>query len=270
MRDLFVIDDSGSPGNSSQSKLLKSTRYSSVAVFISKDIRLALSVKITDLIESYSYLGIQEFHFTDLLNQRKEYKDLSRDEVKRIFEKFTTVLETFQFGVIIQTMTPDTLAENGLKGEGYLTLEENTLKFTILRILLYVRDINPIRNFEILSDEGIGKKGSHRVYNELSAYTDKPQVSFLASHDNPLLQVADYYAFCLNRFQLLAIKPMRTIFDIWFMEIANRAFHLSFTSGFRPVLINSDAGYDEYDQIVLDRFKETGAFPFWVKHNQKK
>jgi hypothetical protein len=270
MRDLFVIDDTGSPGNNSQSLLLKSSRYTSVAVLIQKEIRAELSSKIVTLIAKYSLLGIKEFHFTDLLNQRKEYRMLSKDEVKQIFQDFTEILMQFQYGVFVQTMTPESYAENGLEDDGTLSLEEKTLKFIILRIRHYVNAVNPIRNFEIMSDEGIGKKGTHRSYPELSAFTDKPQVSFFASHDDPLLQVADYFAFCLNKFQLIAIKNNRTAFDIWFMKTAKDAFRLFFASGFRPVLTKQDAGADEYDQFVLNRFKETGAYPFWERHNKKK
>lgn len=172
-------------------------------------------------------LNIQEFHFTDLINRRKEYENLDSDEVKKVFRSFASILKDYLLPLFVQTMTSRTYQENGLIDDGKMTVEEKALHFVILRIFIYVTSVNSIRNFEIFCDEGIGKPRARKQYEKLSALTDLPYVTFLSSDSDVLLQVADFYAFCLNRHQLLAIKSKRIDFDNWFIEMTNDAFYVN-------------------------------------------
>ncbi|WP_394660500.1 DUF3800 domain-containing protein [uncultured Chryseobacterium sp.] len=270
MRDLFVIDDTGSPGNVSESLMLKSDRCTYLAVLIEKDIREELSNKIIKLLKKYEDLGIKEFHFTDLLNRRKEYDKLETNQVKDIFENFAAILNSFILTLFVQTMTSRTFEENGLIDDGSMSVEEKALHFVINRIFIHVKDVDSIRNFEIFCDEGIEKAGTRKYYEKLNAFTDRPFVTFMSSHSDVLLQVADFYAFCLNRHQLLAIKKNRTDFDHWFIKMTNTAFANCQSSGFRAGLMKEKTGAQEYDQMILQRYKETGSYPFWKKFNSKK
>lgn len=56
------------------------------------------------------------------------------------------------------------------------------------------------------------RRGYRESWNveKLETFTDSPYVTFMSSHSDVLLQVADFYAFCLNRHQMLAIKENRT------------------------------------------------------------
>ncbi|ATN04893.1 hypothetical protein CRN76_05505 [Chryseobacterium indologenes] len=270
MRDIFVIDDTGSPGNRSESLMLKSDRCTYLAVLIEKNIREDLTKKIIVLLKKYEDLDIKEFHFTDLLNRRKEYSKLETNEVKEIFENFATILNSFKLTLFVQTMTSRTFEENGLIDNGNMSVEEKALHFVISRIFIHVKDVNPIRNFEIFCDEGMEKAGTKKYYEKLNAFTDRPFVTFMSSHSDVLLQVADFYAFCLNRHQMLAIKEKRTDFDRWFIEMTNIAFENCQSSGFRAGLMKEKAGAEEYDQVILQRYKETGSYPFWKKFNSKK
>jgi hypothetical protein len=270
MRDLFVIDDTGSPGNPSESKMLKSDRCTYLAVLIDKEIRLEISDKISELLKKYSYLKIQEFHFTDLINRRKEYKNLDTDQVKDIFENFAGILKPFKLPLFVQTMTSRTYKENGLVDDGKMSVGEKTLHFLILRIFIYAISDDLIRDFEIVCDEGIGKPGARKNYEKLSLLTDMPYITFMSSYSDVLLQVADFYAFCLNRHQLLAIKSNRTDFDKWFIEMTNDAFEGNPSSGFRSIITSNDHKLEDYDNGILQRYKETGSYPFWKKHNPKK
>lgn len=56
-------------------------------------------------------------------------------------------------------MTSRTCEENGLFEFSNMPVEEQTLQFVINRIFIHIRDVDPIRNFEILCDEGTGKAG---------------------------------------------------------------------------------------------------------------
>lgn len=270
MRDIFVIDDTGSPGNSSESLMLKSDRCTYLAVLIKKNIRKDLTTKIISLLKQYEDLGIKEFHFTDLLNRRKEYRKLETNEVRDIFENFAAILNSFKLTLFVQTMTSRTFEENGLIDDGSMSVEQKALHFVINRILIHVQDVDPIRDFEVICDEGIEKAGTRKNCEKLEPFTDMPYVTFMSSHADVLLQVADFYAFCLNRHQMLAIKEKRTDFDRWFIEMTNTAFANCESSGFREGLMKEKAGAKEYDEIILQRYKETGSYTFWKKFNSKK
>jgi hypothetical protein len=270
MRDLFVIDDTGSPGNTSESLMLKSDRCTYLAVLIEKNIREELTKKILVLLKKFEDLGIKEFHFTDLLNRRKEYRKLETNEVKYIFENFAAILSSFKLTLFVQTMTSRTFKENGLFDDGSMSVEEKALHFVINRILIHVKDVDPIRDFEVFCDEGLENAGTRKNYEKLEPFTDMPYITFMSSHTDVLLQVADFYAFCLNRHQMLAIKEKRTDFDRWFIGMTNTAFANCRSSGFRAGLMNEKDGAKEYDQVILQRYKETGSYPFWKKFNSKK
>lgn len=167
-------------------------------------------------------------------------------------------------------MTSRTYEENGLIDDGKMSVEEKTLYFLILRIFIYATSINLIRNFETICDEGIEKPGARKNYQKLASLTDMPFVTFMSSHSDVLLQIADFYAFCLNRHQLLAIKDKKTDFDKWFIEMTNDAFYGNPSSGFRSAMVSNDHKAKDYDNAILQRYKETGSYPFWEKANPPK
>lgn len=195
---------------------------------------------------------------------------LDTKQVKEIFENFAGILLSYKLPLIVQTMTSRTYQENGLEDDGVLSVEEKALYFVVLRIFGYTTSVDFIRNFEIVCDEVIGKPGARKSYEKLSSLTDMPYVKFRPSHSNVLLQVADFYAFCLKRHQLLAIKSNRTDFDKWFIQMTNDAFYENPSSGFRPAIISNEHNAEDYDSAILQRYFETGSYPFWKKYNPKK
>lgn len=270
MRDLFVLDDTGAPGNNSQSLMLRSDRSAYMAVLIRAQIRHELSQKIRDMLNRYSHLGIKEFHFTDLLNRRKEYKKLDALGVQQIFSEFVDILKEYQLPLFFQSMTNESYAESGLNDDGKLSLEEKVIYFIVLRIVKYTVEVEALKNFEIICDEGLAKHGEERYYKELSRLTDIPAIKFMSSDSNPLLQVADFYAFVLNRHQMLAIKPKRSDFDKWFISVTGQVFDSQFKSGFGPFLIGDNDGAKTYDSVILEHFKRTGSYRYWKEHNEKR
>lgn len=76
---------------------------------------------------------------------------------------------------------------------------------------------------DIIIDEGRQKAGSCRDSILSSKIVTKNKIRYRRSSDEPLLQVADFIAFCHNRTQWILGKEERNKSDILFMDIFREA-----------------------------------------------
>lgn len=280
MKELIVIDDTGSPGNTSESKMLKSDRYSLTAVLIHSSRRTILEIKIRDLISEIrkDHPAVAELHFTDILNHRNAFSNLSSDEVRGIFQKMVEILESEEFFIFHQTMTPRTLHENGL--ESYVkymdpsrkSLDYLTLDFLCTKIKLIIEPFKIENLVEVVIDEGIAKKGDkiHLPFlkEQMQSY---PYADSKSSESYVLLQIADFYAFTINRMQMLMIKDKISGFDKIMLEILQHAFKNKGLSGINGKPIDpNNFSKDNYDNEILKNFEDQGNLASWLKTNSGK
>lgn len=270
MKHVYVIDDTGSPGNSSESVTLKSDRKTYVAVLIASDIRDDLLAGIRGLLMKYGEddSPLPEFHFTDLLNRRKVYRDFNSITVTAIFKDFSTLLNGYSLPYFVQSMTPRTMAENGMQDPMNRGVEELALEFLYMRIKIFEETFGKKDTFEIIVDEGFKKRGQVMVIDRLKDLMTENIATFKTSHDFLLLQVADFFAFVINRNQMLAIKDSRTTFDREILEIANTVFQGNASSGSAGVMIHKDFSSADYDRYQIEKRKTNGIYPFWKKVNK--
>ncbi|WP_426582668.1 DUF3800 domain-containing protein [Mucilaginibacter sp. R-33] len=263
MKHVFVIDDTGSPGNKSESLMLRSDRVTYVAVFIAADIREELALAVQNLLSKHN---LQEFHFTDLINRRKEYAGLSTDSVINLFKDFTGILNRYRLPYFVQTITPRTLAENGLSNNLNKTLDEIALDFLFARIVHFVKVKRIHNQFEVWIDSGKKKHGHSAEVPNLRRVTKDNIMLYQSSDKNVLIQVADFFAFAMNRNQLIAIKPSRTAFDIVLITLLNSVFFCNESSGSASVLYDEKIfTKEDYDTYQIEKFKELGVFEYWKK-----
>lgn len=271
MKHIFAIDDTGSPGNISESRMLKSDRKTYVSVFIHSSICEDLKSDIILLLEKYSSnrLKLKEFHFTDIINRRKEFSYLDSNGVLEIIKDFTDVLNKYYLPFFIQTITPRTLEENGLKNNHNKSLDEIALDFLFCRIKQFVLENHFENDFEVIIDEGIRKKGEKVIVENLKSVTTENYMLFDSSEDNLLIQVADFFAFTLNKNQMSMIKNKRTEFDIEVLNILNSVLNGNETSGIKPMLISErEFSKDDYDKFQIEYFKKMGVYDYWRKLNK--
>ncbi|QEC78979.1 DUF3800 domain-containing protein [Mucilaginibacter ginsenosidivorax] len=211
---------------------------------------------------------LPEFHFTDLINRRKDYRGLDTETVKNIFKDFTALINRYNLPYFIQTMTPRTMDENGLRDPKNRGLDELALEFIFMRIKIFAEEYNLRNMFEIFIDEGLRKSGHFIVIDRLSELMNQNIATFKTSHEFLLIQVADFFAFVLNRNQLIAIKEQRTEFDVEIMGMVNSIFRGNLGSGSVDVLMGEDFTKADYDDYQIQKRKETGIYPFWKKINK--
>ncbi|MBP4143202.1 DUF3800 domain-containing protein [Flavobacterium sp. P4023] len=271
MKHLFTIDETGSPGNISESITLKNDRKTYVAVFIKSEIRENIICDINSIISNYSSSKnpINELHFTDLLNRRKEYKSLDTETVLSIIKDVTDCFNKYSLPFFLQTVTPRTLEENGLLNKKNKSLDEIALDFLFQRIKNFIEENNLKDNFEIIIDQGLNKPGHKTEIPTLKELSKDNFMLFQSSSENPLIQVADFFAFTMNRNQMMLIKEDRTDFDILLLTLLNSVLNGNETSGSKPILIKEkEFSKDNYDKHQIEIFKEKGIYDYWKKVNK--
>lgn len=270
MKNIFVIDDTGSPGSSYESKTLKSDRKTYVSVFIDKKIRQQLSEDLISLQDKLrtEIEGFKEFHFTDIINRRKEFSKLEHSVIYQIFKQFTDVLNNYTLPFFNQTITPRTLEENGLKNNMNKSIDEIALDFLFCRFKMFINENKISNDNDILIDEGLFKKGSKIEIPILKNVVNENYMQFASSEDEILLQVADFFAFSLNRNQILMIKEKRTEFDLAILSLLNSVFYGNPSSGSRGDLVNNNFSKEDYDKFQIENLKKMGIYDHWINLNK--
>jgi|GEM_PF-1136184 len=272
MKHIFVIDDTGAPGNKSESRTLKSDRKTYVAVFIEYEYRKILENGITEILDKYRNLGfhLSELHFTDIVNRRRDFKKFNSDLVIGILSDVVSLFNKCHFNVFVQTMTKRTLKENGLNPEKYAkeSLDETVLQFLFKRMKLFIERENIRNNFEIFIDEGLMRNGEVMNIEELRSVSSSNYIQFKSSVNSILLQVADFFAYTVNRNQMLMIKDRRTDFDIKVLSLLNSVLSENHISGLRSQAISSsDFTKNDYDDYFESVLKEMGIYEYWKRSN---
>jgi hypothetical protein len=270
MKNIFVIDETGSPGNNSESKTLKSDRITYLAVFVDKEIRQSLIIEIKQLLIKLSPKENpwKEFHFNEIVNRRKEYKNLKSEEVINIIQAFANILNKYSLPFFNQTITPRTLEENGLKNNMNKSLDEIALDFLSSRIKDFIVKNNLGKSIDFSIDEGLKKSGQKLEMPILREVVDDNNLYFKKSEDDVLIQVADFFAYALNRNQMVMIKDKSTEFDIILLSILNSVFYGNQSSGSKSDLITKvQFNKEDYDKRQIEYFKKMGVYEYWKKVN---
>jgi hypothetical protein len=268
MKHLFTIDETGSPGNISESITLKSDRKTYVAVFINSNIRKNIISDINSIISKYSSSEnpINELHFTDLINRRKEYKTLDTETILSIIKDVSDAFNKYSLPFFLQTITPRSLEENGLVNRANKSIDEIALDFLFQRIKNFIKDNNLKDNFEIIIDQGLNKPGHKTEIPTLKELSKENFMLFQSSSENPLIQVADFFAFTMNRNQMMLIKDNRTDFDNLLLLLLNSVLNGNETSGSKSILIKEkEFSKDNYDKHQIEIFKQNGLYEYWRK-----
>lgn len=224
----IAIDDTYGPTKTgSSSKYVTEARRTHVGVLFSDaevaDIRSQLRGCLNE-VKNLMSVEAEEFHFVDIYNKNPPWDVLEGDENLLIFEFFADVYSKYRWPVIIQTVDGRTLADHGIQkiiGKlGRINLEKDShlsLFFLMFKIKEQLK-AHP-ENLTILIDEGIGKVGQGFGPNVLYDWPKTSNIRFEASKEEPLLQIADFIAYSINRCTHLAMKPKKSETDLWFLDL---------------------------------------------------
>ena len=216
------IDDSGSPGLSSGSLHLE--RKSWVAVVVPPHQMGEIFIQFPQALSELERItkGVSEFHFADIYAGRKAFKNVDLQIRLSLFRFMAYIFDHYRFPVFVQTLDPDGLRE--IKSKGHWPEQFGPLKlsrhddFALLLLLLRVRDYLmklsfPNTSARVFVDEGRFRNGVAFGVSKFAPLFRDGLICFADSKSVLPLQLADFAAFVLNKWQLLLAKPALTNLD---------------------------------------------------------
>ena len=216
------IDDTGSPGLETPG--LHAKRKSWVAVLVPPTQTAEVMEQLPNALSFLKTVGINdpEFHFTDILAGKGEYSKLDLQARLGIFRFMAHIFATYRFPVLVQTFDPDNAADIQNRADWPTTFgplkianhEDLGLIFLLLRVRAHLQ--SPACGNAtacVVVDEGRLPNGHSFVLSGLAPTFVAGGVLFASSRQVHAIQLADFAAFALNRWQLLLAKSKLTELD---------------------------------------------------------
>jgi len=279
MKHIIVIDDTGSPGNKNESRFVRQDRKTLVAVFIHKDDRQKLEETISALVGILNIpFGITEIHLTDLINRVKEYSKLKIEDVLEIVEQLSVLLSNLDLPFLVQTCHERTFEENGIIIKGkpvvenfdFTNTEDQALFMLLIKTKKFMTEQYPNEYVEIVMDEGRKKNLAIEKFKMLEGIAVDSQITYLSSHQFTLLQIADIFAYSVNRSQMTLIKENRTEFDKAIIGLLSDIITNQYSLGISNIEVDLDEfTKDDYDYEQLAKRQIDGNIEHWKKAQNK-
>lgn len=224
------IDDTGSPGLITPG--LHKQRKSWVAVLVPPHQTAEVMDQLPNALSFLQELGLKnpEFHFTEIWGGRGQYCKLDIQQRLSIFRFMVDIFSTYRFKVLVQTFDPVNAADihnraNLPDNFGPLQFsnhEDLALIFTLLRVHLHLKGLEGgDATACVVVDEGRLPSGNTIVLTGLAPTFCAGAILFASSRLVHPIQLADFAAFVMNRWQLLRVKDSLSELDKTFLEIVS-------------------------------------------------
>jgi hypothetical protein len=261
----IAIDDTYGPLGATPSEYVTGDRRTHVAVVfedrevehIRAQIRGALMRIAAELPSAPS-----EFHFTDLYNRRGAWKNLPAGKNLNLLEVFAKLYRHYRWRVFVQTVDDYTLRDHpelgDLPGFGELAPKENRADLSLLLLCLQIRIVYKATRpaIQLFVDQGLRRPQKSFGEKLFSDWTGGYFGKFESSATEPLLQIADFVAFCINRSTYLAMKQPRSKVDHQFLEMLN--FMQINCDQLKPWVMKRDFTSAEFDEAMRKDRAEKG------------
>lgn len=220
-----AVDDTYGPVDVAPSTYVTGARRTCVAVEFAdtdvQDIRDGVRGCVEELRATVGD-EFTEFHFADIYNCTGPWSG-RRGLNLRIFEFFAMMYGHYNWRIHVMTVDDRTLADHntnftGRKDELDLDRRDDQALFMLL-VKLKDRLPPPPAPLVLLADAGRRKPGHSLTPSIFSAWEGAYDGRYAASHDEPLIQIADFFAYSINRCTHLAMKEERTDHDIGFLRL---------------------------------------------------
>ena len=225
----IAIDDTYGPIVSTSSEYVTGNRRTNVGiVFPDEDVAFIREQIINCLVFIKSEFSIapKEFHFVEIYNRKSPWDKLPDKANLAIFGFFAEIYTKYKWKLFIQTVDNRTLEDHGIKkikGKINQFNLEKASDLSLFWLLIKIKKFytNTSEDLSIFIDEGLGKPNSDVGQEVFYDYPNKYQGKFQSSQQEPLLQLADFMAFVVNRSTHLYMKEQRTETDNWFLHLFN-------------------------------------------------
>lgn len=222
------IDDTGSPGLKTPG--LHSLRKSWVAVLVPPHQCAEVMDQIPGALTFFRDLGLRdpEFHFTDIWAGKGEFGKLDLQQRLGVFGFMAHIFATYGFKVLVQTFDPDNAVEVRNRREWPESLgplkvnhhEDLALIFALMRVRMHLKSLHGGKATAcVVIDEGRLSNGRSIILPGLAPTFVGGAVLFASSRLVHPIQLADFAAFVMNRWQLLRVKERLSDLDKTFLEI---------------------------------------------------
>ena len=210
----IAIDDTYGPEIVTASKFVTGNRRTHVAVVFQDDdvhyIRKQI-IGCLDEVKILTGVSAKEFHFVDIYNRRAPWNSLPGNVNLDIFNFFAYIYRKYKWPVLIQTIDDRTLKDHGIQrivGKIEDLDLSNRADLSLLWLLIklkkkYKESSVPIN---LILDEGRRKSGVSFGGKIFRDWPNSFQGINSSSTSEPLLQITDFVAFCINRSTHLSIK----------------------------------------------------------------
>lgn len=223
----IAIDDTYGPGIDTKSSFVTGGRRTHVAVvFPDEEVQDIRKQMVECLGEIFELTGvkIQEFHFVDIYNRKSPWDSLPKNANLGLFEFFASIYKKYHWPVLIKTIDDRTLRDHNLKAfGGKIDGLEISKREDLSLLWLLINIKNKFRNnptpITLFLDEGRKKPGTAFGSAIFHDWPASFRGSYTSSSTEPLLQIADFLAFCINRSTHLSMKINRSDVDIWFLNL---------------------------------------------------
>jgi len=221
------VDDTGSPGLGRENGGPHPERKSWVAVVLTpenaREVFAEFPGALAELQESFH---ANEFHFADVYAGRGTFKGVPIAARLGIFEFMANIFKTYDFPVLVQTFDPENLLEirraaplpEHIPGFDLRKPEDAALFFLLLRTKWFLES-QPSKPARVFVDEGFKKKGTAMLIAPCDGAFADGMICFARSESVWPIQLADFAAFCLNRWQILFARDEISKTDRQFLEI---------------------------------------------------
>lgn len=203
---ILYIDDTGINPKEKTSIVLKNEKATHAGVIIREDLVETVSNIMTELCNTlYNRYNTNEFHFTDIYNRNKKFKNIEAEETINILETFTELFKTYSLRIVASTINSmysqkispyQENIDNALKIIKLPVNEKSqSLLFTYIKAKQHVEELTKRAHIStIVCDEGLKKKGT-----VLTIPGEDTTIIFKDSADDKLLQLADFAAWFISR-----------------------------------------------------------------------
>lgn len=224
-----AIDDTYGPVGLTRSRYVTGARRTHVAVLFEDDEVAEVRRQLRDCLDYMSELlprAPKEFHFVDIYNGNGEWRPFKENRRNlQLIEAFGSIYARHRWPVFVQTVDDRTFRDHGIEGfEGVLDGLDLSNRQDLSLLLLCVKIKQRLTDLSVpltaIVDEGRRKKNT--TFGKV-IFRDRPHYQgwYANSCQEPLLQIADLLAFCINRMTHLSLKNLRTDTDVEFIGLVN-------------------------------------------------
>ena len=215
-----------------------------------------------------SRFGAEEFHFKDIYNGNGVYHGVSINERLDIFLSFAGVFREFKYPMIISTIGIDDIERNKLfisnpklKVDNFKLSKSGDFALFLLmfRLKKYLLEQPNLKsNVDIYIDSGRQKPDTVQKTDIFGDLLADRQLVYKSSHDEPLIQLVDFAAFCLNRHRWILTSNLKSALDIEMRQIFSHANFNVLNMIKKITAVDGDL-VSEYDSILKDAYDKNNC-----------